>query len=93
MMPGPRKSTPPPFRRREVTLPDAELTMTLAERIRREVALEKASDEVEPPSTHEDQAPVVVVIGPDGVPQIAVDAEKAPETTRVADPAPLPKRR
>jgi hypothetical protein len=89
-MTGPRKSSPPPYRRPEATLPDIELTQTLAERIRREVALEKASDESEPVPSEETRPSVVVVLGPDGVPQIAVDAEKAPETTRVATEA-LPK--
>jgi hypothetical protein len=81
-MTGPKKSPEPPLRRRDATLPDAELTKTLAERIRREVALEKAIDDEDPAPSEDGRASVVVVLGPDGVPQIAIAAEKAPETKR-----------
>jgi hypothetical protein len=69
------------YRRPEATIPDAETTATLANRIRREVALERASGESEPPPTMED-APVVVVVGPDGIPEIAEEAGAEPQTVR-----------
>jgi hypothetical protein len=70
------------MRRPEATLPDIETTTTLATRIRREVELERASGESEPPPGLAEDAPVVVVVGPDGVPEIADEAGAEPETVR-----------
>ncbi len=80
-MTGPSKRPPPPRRRLEATVPNHVLTKTLANRVKREVALEKASDV--DTTGDDEQAPVVVVLGPDGVPQIADPVESAPETVRV----------
>jgi hypothetical protein len=76
---------PARYRRSEATIPDAETTATIANRLRREVALERASGESEPPPTLED-APVVVVVGPDGIPEIAEEAGAEPKTVRWEEP-------
>ena len=81
-MTGPNKRPPLPRRHLEATVADPVLTKTLADRVRREVAVEKASD-VELTSTDDQEAPVVIVLGPDGVPQIADAVDDAPETIRV----------
>jgi hypothetical protein len=81
-MTGPNKRPPRPRPRLEATVADPVLTKTLADRVRREVAYERASD-VELTSTDDGEAPVVVVLGPDGVPQIADPVDEAPETIRV----------
>ncbi|HEY2510281.1 MAG TPA: hypothetical protein VGI39_05480 [Polyangiaceae bacterium] len=64
---------PPPAKRRrreEVTVSDAKLMEQLASRVKREVALERASEEVE--VEDEDIVEGVdVVLGPDGSPRIA----------------------
>jgi hypothetical protein len=57
------------------------LTKTLANRVKRDVALEKAS--ASEPAVEEEEVAVVVVLGPDGVPQLADPVESAPETVRI----------
>jgi hypothetical protein len=82
---GPRTHpSPAPFRRPEATLPDIETTNAIASRIRREVAIERAS-ESEPPPSLDTQPPVVVVVGPDGVPEIADEPGEEPATIRWED--------
>ena len=75
-------SKPPPKRTpRDATVPDPVLTRTLAERVKRDVALEKASEGSDA-DEHDEGAAVVIVLGPDGVPQIADAVDKAPATVR-----------
>jgi hypothetical protein len=82
---GPKiRPSPAPFRRPEATLPDIETTNAIASRIRREVAIERAS-ESEPPPSVDTQPPVVVVVGPDGVPEIAEELGEEPATVRWDD--------
>ena len=64
------------------TLKDTNLTAILASRVRREVAVEKAVEGVEAGEEAPEER-VVVVLGPDGVPQIADEPGTAPETVRV----------
>ncbi len=89
-MTGP-KNRPRIPRPLENTVADERLTKTLVDRERREIALEKASEAAGAPD-EDGEAPVVVVLGPDGVPQIADPADLAPETVRVDLPDPPPKR-
>ena len=79
---------PPPPRRRiphlAATVADPVLTDKLAKRVRRDVDLEtaeKAAANAEGTGDHPAQG-VKVVLGPDGVPQLADDPEVAPETVR-----------
>jgi hypothetical protein len=67
------------------TLADPALTSTLAAKVRRDVALESAEKDAKGDAGGEVEAEerVVVVLGPDGVPQIAEEAGSAPETIRV----------
>ncbi|MGO9714038.1 MAG: hypothetical protein ACLQBL_34605 [Polyangiaceae bacterium] len=82
---------PPPKRRPprhlQETVPEKALTSALASKIRREVALESAEKEAESAGGDDDgretEDKVVVVLGPDGVPQIADDVDSAPTTVRV----------
>ena len=89
-MTGPPKRPLSSRRHLEETVADAGLTKTLADRVRREVALEKAT-EGESGTNDDRQAPVVVVLGPDGIPQIADAADVAPATVRVELPQSPPK--
>jgi hypothetical protein len=82
-MTGPKKRPPPPRRRLEATVADPVKTKTLADRVKREVAFEQAS-EVDLATTDDQQAAVVVVLGPDGMPRIAGDVEAPPVAVRVA---------
>jgi hypothetical protein len=91
-MNGPPRQRPRSRRHLEATVADPVLTKTLAARVKREVALEKATEDESGPIDDPD-APVVVVLGPDGIPQIADAGDAAPETVRIdIDDAP-PKRR
>jgi hypothetical protein len=80
----PRKRLP---RHLQETVPEQALTSALASKIRREVALESAEKEAESAGGDEDgratEDKVVVVLGPDGVPQIADEVDSAPSTVRV----------
>jgi hypothetical protein len=96
--PGGRKPPiRPRSRRDDATIPNLTLTDVLNTRVRREVALEKAA-EPEPHVEDDVDVSVDVVLGADGVPQIADEAEHAPD--RVGDvghgsrksPRPPPKR-
>jgi hypothetical protein len=68
--------------RDDSTLKDAVLTGTLASRVKREVAVEKATESVEAEEDHPEER-VVVVLGPDGIPQLADAVDAAPETVRI----------
>ena len=77
---GPKKE--PPRKRLEATVPDPVLTKTLAAKVRQDIAQEKAGG-TEADATADGEARVVVVLGPDGVPQLADEVDSAPVTIRV----------
>ena len=98
MSTGPRKPPPPRPRRDDSTVKDGVLTSVLNQRVRREVELEKAADETElleplqPLQEETSEARVVIVLGPDGVPQIADEVDAAPPTVRMdLDESPAPR--
>jgi hypothetical protein len=91
MMTGPAKRLPPPRRRLEATVADPVKMKQLADRVKREVAFERASDV--DLDADDQQAAVVVVLGPDGLPRIAEAIEAEPVTIRIASEETNPKRR
>jgi hypothetical protein len=80
--PKPRSSRGGPLSQ---TLADPALTSSLAAKVRRDVALESAEKDAKGDDGNGGEAEehVVVVLGPDGMPQIAEEAAGAPETERV----------
>jgi hypothetical protein len=85
-MGGPKK---PRF---DTTVSDPRLTATLASRVRRDVALEKATEEVHEGNDESvGPIPVSVVLGPDGVPQVVEEVE--PSVATRIDPSEHAKKR
>ena len=93
---GPKK----PRVRFDTTVANPALTATLASRVRRDVALEKATLEVS--EANEDSAliPIDVVLEPDGTPLVVDEADvrrrdaadqKAPQVSRPVVPRPVPR--
>ncbi len=73
---------PPPSRKKrfgEATFKDERATQAYAERVKRDLALEKAREGRDRASS---ETRATVVEGPDGIPQLADLPEDAPETVR-----------
>ena len=73
-MTGPKKPRSP----LETTAANPVLTEALASRVRRDVALEKATEESHGTADDSGQIPVTVVLGPDGTPEVVDEAEPPP---------------